>query len=555
MEKRGEQIALVQGERRVSYRELNGRANRLAHFLRSRGVAREGRVGIYMQRSIEQVSAILGVLKCGGAYVPLDPAYPEERLRYMIEAARLSTVLTTGASFRFDPPGRKITWIDATKISNSPGFDGNIGVDVHPQDAAYVIFTSGSTGMPNGVVGTHRGAINRFTWMWEQYPFAAGEVSALKTACNFVDSVWEIFGPLLQGIPSVILDDETVKDPPALVKALARARVTRLVLVPSLLRALLENEQQLAQYLPDIKYWTSSGEALSAELVRRFREQLPARTLLNLYGSSEASADSTAIDTAGVSLSINIPIGRPIYNTQAYLLDRSMQPVPIGIPGEIYLGGAGLAREYLFQPELTAIRFVPNPFATSPGTRLYRTGDIGRYAPDGTIQYVGRVDRQIKLRGIRIDLNEIEKVLGQHPALQHAVVMLVKNHPPIGDRLAAFVVSDQHPRPKEGELRRFLKERLPEYMVPGVYVRMEEMPLTANGKINRGALPVGEMAKRLEQERYGEWRSPVEELLGQIWEEVLGVDEVGGEDDFFARGGHSLLATQVIARIRKNLGV
>ncbi|RKH00097.1 non-ribosomal peptide synthetase [Corallococcus sp. CA053C] len=548
-------VALIQGPRRISYAELNRRANQVAHHLLRHGVGPDARVGLFIRRSPEVVITMLGVLKAGGAYVPLDPGYPVERLRFVASDARLSLVLAHGErETALVSPGATLQWVDVDDAAVAAERGTNPGLNVPPDAAAYIIYTSGSTGTPKGVVGLHRGAVNRFRWMWALYPAGSDEVSALKTSSNFVDSVWETFGLMLQGVPSVILSEETVRSPRLLVEALEAERVTRIVLVPSLLSVLLKDEPQLAQRLSQLRYWTSSGEALPLELVRLCEEVLPGRKLLNLYGSSEVSADSTAVEVTSAQSVPGVPIGRPIDNTQVYLLDARLQPVPLGVAGELYIGGAGLARGYLFRPDLTAERFIPDLYSGVPGARLYRTGDLCRYRRDGTLDYIGRVDRQVKLRGMRIELGEVESVLAQHPALRDAVVALHAATPG-GPRLVAYTVAHQTPAPTPAELRQYLGQQLPEYMVPSVFVALERLPLTPNGKVDRKALPAPTAEGLAVAEGYTAPRTAVEELLAGAWAEVLGLERVGVEDNFFALGGHSLLATQVMARVRKALGV
>ncbi|MEP6995919.1 MAG: amino acid adenylation domain-containing protein, partial [Acidobacteriota bacterium] len=430
VERTPEAVVLRDGREELRFGELNRRANRLAHFLRKRGVGPEVVVGVCMERSARTVVALLGVLKAGGAYVPLDPSYPEERLAFMLRDSGARVLLTDEPSApRFSGHEAEVVRLDSVDAALSAESETNPVGASRPGDLAYVIYTSGSTGPPKGVEALHRGCVNRFAWMWRTYPFAAGEVCCQKTALSFVDSVWEIFGPLLQGIPSVVLPEETVRDPRAFLETLAAARVTRIVLVPSLLRALLDSGIDLAGTLPSLRWWVTSGEALSLELYRRFRGSLPGATLINLYGSSEVSADVTCWDSRSAEPRDAVPIGRPIANTQVYILDGRGQPVPVGIPGEIYVGGHGLARGYRNRPELTAERFLPDPFRRVPGARLFRTGDRGRYRDDGQIEYLVRTDFQIKLRGRRIEPGEIESRLGEHAAVVQAVVCLREDLP------------------------------------------------------------------------------------------------------------------------------
>ncbi len=446
-----EATASICGERRLTYSQLNERANRLAHFLRAAGVGPEIRVGICVERSLDLMVGLLGILKAGGTYVPLDPAYPPQRLAWTLHDSGAELLLTQS---RFvaalpDHDGRTI-FLDTDWEQIARHDPRNPDWPATSDQAAYVIYTSGSTGTPKGVLALHRGAVNRFAWMWQAYPFAEGEVCCLKTSLGFVDSIWESFGPLLQGVPTLLVEEAVVKDPQQLVKTLARHQVTRLVLVPSLLRMLLNTHEDLQLRLPRLKMWVSSGEALTPELWQRFKTLMPDSLLLNLYGSSEVAADATVFDTRELEVSPRcVPIGVPISNMQAYLLDDGMRHVPTGMPGEIYVGGEGLARGYLNRPDLTAEKFIPNPFATAPGARLYQTGDLGRILPNGAIEYLGRKDRQVKVRGFRIELGEVEHALVQHSAVNEAVVVAREDVP--GDvRLVAYVVQ-RAPEPGDAD--------------------------------------------------------------------------------------------------------
>lgn len=441
----------------LTYGELNARSNQLAHHLQALGVGPEVLVGICVERSPAMVVGLLAILKAGGAYVPLDPAYPKERLAFMLRDAQVHVLLTTDALVAKLRPytTAEIVALDALHLaqqkvsawdSADPSCLGTgLNVSMTLDNLAYVIYTSGSTGRPKGVEGLHRGAVNRFHWMWDTYPFEAGEVACQKTSLSFVDSIGETFGPLLRGVPLVIANDAAAKDPQQLVQLLADEDVTRIIMVPSLLRAFLDMFPDLASRLPKLRHWISGGEVLPIELFERFQKVMPGCTLINLYGSSEASADATWYDSQDFDPSFNlksIPIGRPITNMQVYILDADLQPVPTGSSGDIYVGGAGLARGYKGRPELTLERFIPNPFRAG---RLYKTGDLGRYLPDGNIEYLGRSDHQVKIRGFRIELGEIETALVQHPAVRQAIVVARENERQNenghGDkRLVAYVV-------------------------------------------------------------------------------------------------------------------
>jgi amino acid adenylation domain-containing protein len=548
--------ALLFAGREWSYRQLNDQANRLADRLIKKGISPGSLVGIFLERSTQMVVALLGVLKAGAAYVPLDPAYPSERLRFLIEDASLSSVVTHPSILSQLPSNaQNIVAFDGVAFdsdgdSPSGAPVSNPSVLVSGDQRAYVIYTSGSTGVPKGVEGTHWASMNRFSWMWSTYPFKGGEVCCQKTNLGFVDSIWEIFGPLLAGIPNVIIPQETVRDPEEMLQVLARERVTRIVLVPSLLRTLLDHAPNLQHRVPDLKLWSCSGEILPADLAKRFRQACPQATLLNIYGSSEVAADVTCHQVGERDLVSSVAIGKPISNTQIYLVDAYGEPAPIGIRGQIFVGGDNLARGYLNRPELTAERFVTNWLAPEQSPRLYRTGDLGRFRGNGEIEYLGRVDNQVKLRGLRIELGEIESVLAMHAEVAEAVVVVSGEGEQ--QKLAAYLVmKDENAAPSAGELRRYLRTKLPEHMVPASYWRVEGLPLLPSGKVNRSAL-AGSGAKPLvDQEELVGPRNEAEAKLAEIWQELLQVEQVGIEQNFFELGGHSLLVLQVTARIRR----
>jgi amino acid adenylation domain-containing protein len=551
-------VAVVEEGGSWTFDRLNRYANRLAHELRQRGVGPDVPVGVCLERSAEMVAVLLGILKAGGMYLPLDPSYPASRRAFMLEDSQTPFLLTTAGQIPDGCPAhtQRID-LDGLSLAQQPA--GNPTAAFDPGQAAYLVYTSGSTGQPKGVVGLHRGTVNRFRWMWQAYPFAPGEVCCQKTALSFVDAVWEIFGPLLQGVPLVMVPDAVVHTPRLLVEHLARHAVTRIVLVPSLLRALLEAVPDLGARLPRLTYWTASGEALSPVLAARFRQQVPSARLLNLYGSSEVSADVLCHEVQPDDRD-EVPIGRPIRNTQVYVLDRHRQPLPIGVIGELYVGGASLARGYHRQPALTDERFVPDPFSTSPGARLYRTGDRGRYRPDGTLLFRGRADDQVKVRGFRIEPGEVEASLRALPGVAEAFVA-ARHEAGVPDdpsqpftRLVAWLVPQPGMSLDVAALRTALQGQVPPHLVPSDFVVLPALPLTPNGKVDVQALPnpdlipappTGQVPPRHERERQ----------LVRLFETVLGRTPVGVHDDFFALGGHSLQAMDLLARITRALGV
>ena len=555
--------AFISDGQELSYQALNRRANQVAHYLRSFGVGPEVVVGILLERSLDAVVGLFGILKAGGAYLPLDPGYPQERLAFMLRDAAAQVLLSRESLARHLPlQDAKLVCLDAERASIDRQATSNPISGTTSESLAYVLYTSGSTGRPKGILGPYRGAVNRLAWMWNTYPFAVSEVCCQKTRLSFVDSVWELFGPLLRGVPSVIIPDTVVLDPHQLVQVMAANHITRIVLVPSLLKVILDTHPDLQHRVPELRFWVCSGETLPVELVQRFHKIMPQATLLNLYGSSEVAADVTCYDTAQLSVdSLSVPIGRPIANTQIYLLDPHRNPVPVGIPGEIYVGGAGLAQGYVNSPEMTADRFVPDPFSDDSSARLFKTGDLARYRLDGKIDYLGRHDHQVKIRGFRIELGEIEAALRQHRAVTQAVaIALEEDHGDPGSlsgadrRLGAYLVAAEGTAPSIKELRSFLGDRLPVYMIPSVFVFLDALPLNPHGKIDRHALAELDRTHSRGESEHVAPQGEIERQLVQIWEEVLGTGPIGIRDSFFDLGGHSLLAVRLFARIKEVLG-
>jgi amino acid adenylation domain-containing protein len=565
VERSPQAIAFTCDGETLTYEQLNARANQLARYLRRAGVGPELVVGVCVERSLQLVVALLGILKAGGAYVPLDPAYPLDRLTYMLADSRAPILLAAERFLdRFQSTTARVVALDRDWpiIAAEPAENlADPTTWQEPNQLAYVLYTSGSTGQPKGAAVEHGQLLNRFAWMWQRYPFAPGEVGCQKTSINFVDSLWEIFGPLVQGVPSVIMPDHVLENPAELLETLAAARITRLWVVPSFLRALLESYPDLVERVPDLTFWAIGGEALAPELYQRFRAQMPGCTLINIYGASEFF-DATYFDCqaeldAGDDVPDTIPIGRPLANMRAYVLDAQHQPTPIGVPGELYVGGVGLARGYLHRPELTAERFLADPFVADPHARLYRTGDLARWRANGDLEYLGRRDQQVKVRGYRIELGEIEAALARHAAVRQGVVV-ARGELPDARQLVAYVVLHEHHTqvPSGRELREFIAENLPAYMVPAAIVFLSELPLTPSGKVDRLALPAPE---RMQLADDGTGFDPphgaLEQKLAQLWEHLLGVSPIGAYDNFFDLGGHSLIAVRLFSQIEAVFGV
>ncbi|MET8998776.1 amino acid adenylation domain-containing protein [Amycolatopsis sp. NPDC004169] len=522
----------------LSYRELDERANRLAHRLRELGVGPGTLVGVFAQRSFELVVALLGVLKSGGAYVPLDPEYPADRLAFMLEDAAAPVVLTQAALRETLPPS------DATVVvlDDLTGPATPLEPLAGAEDPAYVIYTSGSTGRPKGVPNGHRGIVNRLDWMQRAYGLDGSDAVLQKTPASFDVSVWEFFWPLITGARLVLAEPGGHKDAAYLRELLDTEGITTAHFVPSMLSLFLAEPG--VEQVTALRRVVCSGEELPLDTAREFVRRLPHCELHNLYGPTEAAIDVTAWHCTAEALAevASVPIGAPIRNLRIYVLDRRGNPCPVGVPGELHIAGAGLALGYHNRPELTAERFVRDPFHSG---RMYRTGDLASWRADGTIAFLGRLDHQVKLRGLRIELGEIEARLREQPGVADAVV-LVREDTPGDKRLVGYVVGDAD----TGALRTALKETLPDYMVPPSFVTLDALPLTPNGKLDRKALPAP-VAARDASTALVEASTPLEVLLAEIWRDVLKVDELGVDDDFFDLGGHSMLATQVVARIAK----
>ncbi len=550
--------AVVFSGERLTYRELAFRANALAWRLRRLGVRQDAVVGVLLDRSLEMVVALYGVLAAGAAYLPLEPSYPEERLAFLLADARPAAVLSRADLAALLPAGCRPELLE-------PGAPGSASLPPpsHIEGAAlaYVIYTSGSTGRPKGAMVPHAGIRNRLLWMQSAYRLGAEDRVLQKTPFSFDVSVWELFWPLAVGACLVVAKPEGHRDPSYLAATIREQKITTLHFVPSLLRDFLDAPDLGA--FPSLKRVMCSGEALAPDLVERFRRRFLGVELHNLYGPTEASVDVTFWPCPQTGPVPKVPIGFPVANTAVHVLDRSFYPTPVGVSGELYLGGVQLARGYLGRPSLTAERFMPDPYG-APGSRLYRTGDRVRRLADGAVEYQGRLDFQVKIRGVRIEPGEIEAALRRHPQVAEAAVVARHDGPAIpggadekSTRLVAYVVAaGPEPAPSTAELREFLAAALPEAFVPGAFVLLPALPRNTNGKLDRAALPAPEPTAA----RGDAWlppSTPTEFLVADVWAEVLGLDQdvspIGADDSFFELGGHSLLATQVSHRLAKLL--
>ena len=539
-------VAVVYEQESLTYRELNERANQLARYLQGKGVKAESRVGLMMERSIEMVVGMLGILKAGGGYVPLEKSQPVERLRQMIEDAGVRIVVSM-QELRAEVESvgaAEAVYLDVERAVIEQESVAELAAAAGEQNVAYVIYTSGSTGSPKGVMISHRAICNRLLWMLKKFPMAADDSVLQKTPYNFDASIWEFFVPLFAGARLVMARPEGHQDSAYLVSQIIESNITTLQLVPSMLRIVLEEPG--FDKCKSLRRVFCGGEALTANIQEQFFARMKME-LYNLYGPTETAIDATSWTFKADDESRAVIIGRPIANTQVYLLDSHLNTVPCGVGGELHIGGVNLARGYLNRPELTAERFIPNPFSGQPGERLYKTGDLARYMENGAIEYLGRIDHQVKLRGFRIELGEIEAVLGRHAQVRQAVVM-VREDEAEHKRLVAYIVAPDENELTVTELHNYLKTLLPEYMIPTAFVIMTELPLLSNGKINRKLLPVPEQVRPELEQDFVAPQTATEQLLAGIWQQVLGLEHVGIHDNFFELGGDSILSIQIVAR-------
>jgi aspartate racemase len=541
-------VAVVCADQQLTYRALNARANQVAHSLRRLGVGPDVLVGICVERSLDMVIGLLGILKAGGAYLPLDATYPRGRLAVMLEDARVAVLLAHRPTRAVIPDtAAAIVLLDADEKQLAAESAENPPPQGSADNLAYVVYTSGSTGTPKGVCVPHRGVV-RLVRCTNYVDLGPQEVFLQLAPLSFDAATFEIWGPLLNG-GRLVVPPPGLPSLHALGRTLAANRITTLWLTAALFHEMVDSQLESFQ---GVRQLLAGGDVLSVPHVRRFLHAYPACSLINGYGPTENTTFSCCAvldDPSRVGLSV--PIGRPIANTQAYVLDRNRQPVPIGVPGELYVGGDGLARGYLNRPELTAQLFVSNPFR--PAARLYKTGDRVRWQADGNLQFLGRLDQQIKLRGFRIELGEVETVLRQHPDVRETVA-LVREDVPDEKRLVAYLIPRNGKPLLASDLRSYLQRKLPDYMVPSLFLPLETLPLTPNGKIDRRALPAPQAGGPRLHDSYAAPRTPREKSLATIWATVLGLERVGIHDSFFDVGGHSLLAVRLFAALEKQSG-
>jgi aspartate racemase len=545
-------IAVVFEGEQLTYHQLNQRANRLANYLRSCGVETEELVGLCVERSLEMIVGLLGILKAGGAYLPLDPAYPKERLAFMISDTQARLVLTQQRFANPRHPGFvekiKLVCLDSGWEALAQQSERNPANVPAPDNLAYVMYTSGSTGEPKGVAITHRN-VTRLVKEQNYTDFCEQEVFLQFAPLSFDASTLEIWGSLLNG-GKLVVAPRFALSPDDLAGVIKGSGITTLWLTSALFHLMVD---QHLESLSDVKQLLAGGDVLSMRHVKRAFNQLPGCRLINGYGPTENTTFSSSYRvTSADEMDDSVPIGHPINNTQAYVLDDHLNLVPKGIPGELYVGGEGLARGYFNNPELTAEKFLPHPFPDQPGSRLYKTADRVRYLSDGNIEFLGRIDNQVKVRGFRIELGEIESVLGRHPVVRDAVVVARQDTP--GEKqLVGYLVT--HRTVAVSALRDFLKEKLPDYMIPSAFVFLDSLPLTSNGKVDRQKLPCPGPSRPELETAFAMPGTATEELVARTWAEILKLERVGVHDNFFELGGHSLLATQVISRLRDQFGV
>jgi amino acid adenylation domain-containing protein len=549
-------IAVTFEDQQLTYQELNQKANKVAHHLQKLGVKPEVSVGICMERSLEMVIGILGILKAGGAYVPLDPTYPKERLFFTLQDASVPVLLTQQGLLKqglLELPENVIQVCIDTDISENT--DTNPSSLVNPDNRAYIIYTSGSTGKPKGVEISHRNVVRLFQATQDWYNFNQQDVWTLFHSYAFDFSVWELWGALVYGGRLVVVPYWVSRSPEEFYQLLCKEKVTVLNQTPSAFRQLIRIEETGISKKTELRLVIFGGEALDLQSLKPWFERHGDRRpqLINMYGITETTVHVTYRPvTDDLIKTSNSVIGRQIPDLQLYILDKHRQPVPIGVKGEIYVGGAGVARGYLNRPDLNKEKFIPNPFSNQPNARLYKSGDLGRYLPNGDIEYLGRIDHQVKIRGFRIELGEIETALHQHPAVRETTV-IVREDTPGEKQLVAYVVPELEQVLDSSELRSFLVQQLPNYLAPQFFVILDAIPLTPNGKVDRRALPIPDGLRPELQVVYIPPTTDLQKTIAIIWQQALQVEKVGIEDNFFDLGGHSLLMVQVHNQLQTHL--
>jgi amino acid adenylation domain-containing protein len=543
--------ALTYEGKSLSYEELNAEANQLAHCLISKGVGPGTLVGLCTYRSCEMVIGLLAILKAGGAYVPFDPTYPLSRLEFMINDSTVPVILAEKSSAEMLPQvsAEILLFEELKEIVNSYP-RSNPTIKSSSENLAYVIYTSGSTGNPKGAMNTHKAIVNRLLWMQDTFKIGGSDTLIQKTPYSFDVSVWEFFWPLMFGSRLVIAKPEGHKDPEYLQEIISHESITVIHFVPSMLRLFLEAVD--SQRCESLKHVILSGEAVTIDLQQRYFSVLKA-PLHNLYGPTEAAVDVTYWRCDPNTVLSTVPIGRPISNIRLYILDKSGAPVAVGEEGELHIGGVGVGRGYLNRSELTAEKFIKDPFSQDASARLYKTGDLCRYLPDGNIEYIGRIDFQVKIRGNRIELGEIEATIQMDPSVRQCVVTVREDSP--GERKLVAYVVEYEGKFNISTIRKTLSEKLPDYMVPAVFVLLPALPLTPSGKIDRRSLPKPGSERPRLANQYVASRTATEKILVQLWCEILQLDSVGIEDNFFDAGGDSIQLMQVHSRLQKLFGV
>jgi amino acid adenylation domain-containing protein len=546
-------VAVVHGEKQFSYGEVNRRANQLAHFLRGHGVGLETSVGVLMERSAEWIVALLAIVKAGGVYVPLDGDYPTQRLRFMIEDAEVRLLLTESGQPKIvaENEATEVVYLDKGWEWLESEDGENLENLTEAENLAYLMYTSGSTGQPKGVGVPHR-AINRLVSNTNYVKFGESDCVAQISNASFDAATFEIWGALLNGSRLVVLEKETALVPAELGRQLVDQQISVMFLTTALFHQVAQTGPEV---LASLNYMVFGGDAVDARAVQRVLEQGKPRHLVNGYGPTEGTTFTTWYEAQETDIGARtIPIGRPLSNSEVWVLDQQWQMAPVGVAGELFIGGDGLARGYLGRPELTAEKFVPHPYSKKAGARLYRTGDLVRYQSDGNIEFLRRMDQQVKVRGFRVELGEIESLLNEYWGIVESVVVDKKDSSG-NTRLIAYIVPEEGVEPTSSEILTFLREKLPAYMLPSAFVTIKELPLTPNGKVDRRALPSPEQIGAEADTDFVAPRTPMEEKVAEIWREILELTQIGVESNFFDLGGHSLLATRVMSQIRERCGV